>query len=71
MDLSAKAIRFLIDALKHYEEHVERRLQEEGLSDDAVADLANDRQYLLALRQDLQSRHEDLLKGTVAVSSRR
>lgn len=71
MDLSPKAIRFLIDALTHYEAHVERRLQEEGrLSDDELADLANDRQYLLALRQDLQSRHEELLRSREAVLSR-
>ena len=69
MELSPKAIRIIIDALKHYEEHYERRLEEEGLSDDAVADLANDRQYLLALRQDLQSRHDMLVKGRESLPS--
>ena len=67
MDLSPKAIRFLIDALKHYEEYYDRRLEEAGLSDDDLADLSNDRQYLLALGQYLKSRHEDLLKGKVAL----
>lgn len=71
MELSPKAIRFLIDALKLYEEHVECRLQkEECLSDNELADLANDRQYLLALRQELHSRHEDLLKASEAVPIR-
>jgi hypothetical protein len=67
MDLSPKAIRFLIDAVKHYEEQLDRRLEEEGLSDDELADLTNDRQYLAALVQDLHSYHEDLLKGSVAL----
>jgi hypothetical protein len=67
MDLSLKAIRFLIDALKHYGEHLERRLEDEGLPDDELADLANDRQYLVALGQDLQSYHEDLLKGRLSL----
>ena len=67
MDLSPKAIRFLIDALKHYGEHFDRRLEDESLSDDELADLANDRQYLLALAQDLQSHHDDLLKAGVSL----
>ena len=70
MDLSPKDLRFLIDALKHYEEYHERRLEEAALSDDELADLANDRQYLLALRQELQIRHEDLLKSSESVSTR-
>lgn len=69
MDLSPKALRFLIEALKHYEEHLGRRLQEEGLSDDDLADLANDRRYLATLGQALQSHHEELLKGSVSVRS--
>ncbi len=67
MDFSPKGLRFLIAALKHYEEYFDRRLQEEGLSDDELADLANDRQYLVALGQYLQSHHEDLLQGRVAL----
>ena len=67
MELSPKAIRFLIDAVKHYEEHFDRRLEEDGLSDDELADLANDRQYLVALVKDLQSHHADLLKGRVSL----
>jgi len=66
MDLSPKAIRFLIDAVKHYQD---RHLDEESLSDDELADLANDRQYLAALVDDLQNHHEDLLKGRVSVQN--
>ena len=69
MDLSPKAVRFLIDALKHYDEYFDRRLEDDGLSDDDLSDLANDQQYLLALRQDLQSHHDDLLKRNVSVAS--
>lgn len=69
MDLSPKAIRILIDALKHYGEHFERRLEEDGLSDDELADLANDQRYLMALAQNLETHHEELLKGRVSVSN--
>ena len=58
MDLSPKAIRFLIEALKHYEQDYDRRLEETDLSDDEMAELANDRQYLLALEQE--GRHPGL-----------
>lgn len=67
MDLSPKAIRYLLDALRHYRGHLDRRLEEENLSDDDLADLANDRQYLTALAQDLQTKHEDLLKGNTSL----
>ena len=67
MDLSPKAIRFLIEALKQYEQDYARRLEEVDLSDDEMADLANDRQYLLALEQDLKSRHENLVEGKVSL----
>ena len=69
MDLSPKAIRFLIEALKQYEQDYARRLEEEDLSDDEMADLANDRQYLLALEQDLKSRHENLVEGKVSLQN--
>ena len=52
MVLAPKAIRYLIDAVKHYEEHFDRRLDEPGVSDDELADLANDRRYLAALATD-------------------
>jgi hypothetical protein len=67
MDLSPKAIRYLLDALQHYRGCLDRRLEEDSLSDDDLADLANDQQYLAALAQDLQTKHEDLLKGCVSL----
>ena len=69
MDLSPKAIRYLLEALRHYRVYLERRLEEESLSDEDLADLANDRQYLAALAQDLQHKHEDLLKGKVSLQN--
>jgi len=70
IDLSPKAIRFLIEALNHYEEHCDRRLEEKGLPEDKLADLANDRQYLLALRDDLQGQHDELFKGRESVQTK-
>src|SRR5437016_2774663 len=70
MDLSLKDIRFLVDALKHYEEHLDRCLEEKDLSDDELADLANDRQYLLTLREYLQGHHDRLLTGSESVSTK-
>lgn len=67
MDLSPKAIRFLIDAVQHYEKHFDQRLKEDGLSEDDMADLANDRQYLLALVEELQGLHEIHLKGSLSL----
>lgn len=69
MELSPKAIRYLLEALQHYRGHLDRRLEEEKLSEDDVADLANDRQYLAALAQDLQHKHEELLKGRVSLQN--
>jgi|GEM_PF-2892008 len=70
VDLSPKAMSFLVDALQHYQKHLERRSEEVGISEDELADLANDRQYLLALRQDLQRRHDELLRCREVVPSR-
>ena len=64
MELSPKAIRFLMDALKHYAEDLDRRLEEECLSDDELADLGNDRQYLVALMQGLEYHYLEMFKGS-------
>lgn len=66
MELSPKAIRYLLEALQHYRGDLDRRLEEENLSEDDLADLANDRHYLAALVHDLQDKHEELLKGSVS-----
>lgn len=61
MNLSLKAIRFVIEALEHYQQYHDERLQQEGLSEDEASDLANDRQYLEAIKQDFQEYHNDLI----------
>lgn len=67
MQLSLKAIRFLIDALDHYGEHLDHRLEDVSLSEDELADLGNDRQYVAALVDDLRSHHEELVKGQASL----
>ena len=47
MYLSPKAIRFIIEALEHYQTSHER------LTEDEVADLTNDSQYLEAIKPGL------------------
>ncbi len=56
-----------MDALRIYEEYLDRRLGATGLSDDELADLANDRQYVGALHRDLQNRHDVLTTGGVTL----
>jgi len=67
MDFSPKAIRFLLEALKLYGERLDCSLEDEDVSDDELSDIANDRQYLAALEQSLQSQHDDLLKGKASL----
>ena len=67
MELSPKAIRCLIEALQHYREHLDRRLEDDSLSDDELADVGNDRQYIVSLVEDLRSHHEELLKGQASL----
>ncbi len=62
MKLSPKAIRFVIEALSHYEEHHDRRLNEEGLTEEEVSDLVNDRQYLEAIKHDFEKHQDELLQ---------
>ena len=55
---SPKAIRFLIEAVEHYQAYHEERLQDEHLTEEEAADLTNDHQYLEALKTDLKH-HQD------------
>ena len=57
----AKAISFIIEALAHYQTSHEERLRDERLSEDEVADLTNDYQYLEAMKTDLKKYHGELL----------
>ena len=66
MQLSPKAVRFLIEALEHYQTHHEERLQNVHVIEDEAADLANDYQYLEALKTDLQQYHDGLMCKAVS-----
>ena len=61
MNLSPKAIRFIIEALKHYQTSHEERLRDARLTEDEVADLTNDYQYLEAMKTELKKYHGELL----------
>jgi hypothetical protein len=62
MNLSPKAIRFIIEALEHYQSSQEERLRDERLTEDEVADLTNDYHYLEAIKTDLKKYHGELLR---------
>jgi hypothetical protein len=62
MNLSLKATRFVIEALQHYQQYHDERLQQEGLSEDDTSDLLNDRQYLEAIIHEFQEYHDALLR---------
>jgi hypothetical protein len=55
MKLSPKAVRFVIEALEHYQKYQDEQLAAEGLSDDDASDLANDRLYLEAIKKDFET----------------
>ena len=57
MHLSPKTIRFITEALEHYHTSHEERLRDERLSEDEVADLTNNYQYLEAIKTDLKKYH--------------
>ena len=61
MQLSPKAIRFIIEAIEFYQKHQEMRLQAPNISEEEAADLANDNRYLESIKGDLKRQHEDLL----------
>ena len=54
MKMSPKALRFVIEALEHYQKYHDEQLAREGLSDDDASDLENDRQYLEAIKKDFE-----------------
>ena len=61
MNLSPKALRFIIEVLEHYQTSHKERLHDERLTEDEIADLANDYQYLEAIKTDLKKYHGELL----------
>jgi hypothetical protein len=60
MKLSLKAVRFVIEALQHYEKDHDKRLSQEGLSEDDISDLVNDRQYLEAIKKDFEKYRDEI-----------
>ena len=62
MQLSPKAIRFIIEAVEHYQtSHHEERLRDEHLTEEDAAGLTNDHQYLEALKTGLRRYHDELM----------
>jgi hypothetical protein len=61
MQLSPKAIRFITEALEHYQTHHEERLRDEHVTEEEAVDLTNDHQYLEALKTMLQQYHDELM----------
>lgn len=61
MELSQKAVRFVIEALEHYQQFHDQRLERDGLSEDDASDLVNDREYLEAIKRDFV-KYQDTLK---------
>jgi len=61
VQLSLKAIRFIIEALEHYQAHHEERLRDERVTEEETADLTNDHQYLEALKIDLRQYYDGLI----------
>ena len=62
MKLSLKAIRFVIEALNHYQQHHDHRMSQEGLTEEELSDLVNDRQYLEAIKRDLERHRDELMR---------
>ncbi len=61
MQLSPKATRFIIEAIEYYQASHEAQLQDPSLPEEESAELANDHQYLEAIKTDLKKYHEELL----------
>jgi hypothetical protein len=68
IQLSPKAIRFIIEAITHYQTVQEERLQDEGVPEEEVTDLTNDHHFLEAIKTDLHKYHEELVsKGSAPI----
>ena len=61
IQLSPKAIRFIIEAIEHYQTYHEERLRDERLTEEEASDLTNDHQYLEAIKTDLKKCYEELM----------
>jgi hypothetical protein len=71
IQFSPKAVRFLIEAITHYQTVYETRLHAEGITEEEAADLTNDQHFLEAIKTDLHKYHEKLVsKGSAPLSMR-
>lgn len=61
MQLSPKAIRFIIEAIEFYQKDQEMRLQDPKTSEDDASDIGNDHQYLEQIKTDLKTYHDELI----------
>jgi len=61
MNLSLKAVRFVIEALEEYQKSQAQRLAQHGLSDDETSDLANDALFLEAIKKDFEKYRDALI----------
>lgn len=52
MNLSPKAVRFVVEALDFYVQDQDQRLRRSEASDDQLADWENDRHFIEAIKQD-------------------
>lgn len=69
MKLSLKAVRFVIEALESYQKDHDRRLATDGLSEDDISDLTNDRHYLDAIKKDFETYRDQLARDRENVSA--
>lgn len=70
MNLSLKATRFVIEALEHLRHHYDQQLQQEGLAEDDISDLVNDKQYLEAIQQDFEKYQDALMQQREGVKAK-
>lgn len=63
MQLSPKAIRFIIEAIEFYQAHHREKMSDAALSEDEFADLGNDHAYYEAIKSDLQEHHDAMMNN--------
>jgi hypothetical protein len=54
MNLSAKATRFILEALEYRIKSYQAQIETDDLDDDTAADVTNDLMYLQSLQQELK-----------------
>lgn len=69
LQLSPQAVRYILEAITHYQNAQAVRLHAADASDEDLADLTNDYHYLEAIKSDLQKYHEELVSKGPASSA--